>query len=306
MTVDEIVSQAWAEHAQDAAAVMERLPAAVAVATTPADRVKVAALVTHVAGEHLGRWDDGIALLERLRARPGLEPTTPEAKSISRSIAVLQHGAGRDAEAESALAAGLSGGGVPEASDRARVLALVASALTGQRRIEEAGAALRAALDLVASHPTLPGDPAVRALAVTGNNLACELEARPSRTPEERALMLLAAQAGLDFWSIAGGWLEQERAHYRLAMSCLAAGDAERAGTHAARCQAIVEENGADPFESFFAHEVVARARHAAGDRAGALEAAERAEAILARLADASRREHCEGEMGRLRRALAL
>jgi len=305
MTVDEIVSQGWADHAQDAAAVMERLPGAVALATTPADRAKVAGLVTHVAGEHLGRWDDGIALLEQLRARPGLEPTTPEAKSISRSIAVLHHGAGRDAEAEAALEAGLSGGNVPEASDRARVLALVASAMTGQRRIEEAGAALRAALDLVASYPPLPGDPAARALAVTGNNLACELEARPSRTPEERALMLQAAQAGLDFWSVAGGWLETERAHYRLAMSCLVAGDAERAGRHAAQCRAIVEENGGDPFESFFAHEVLARARHASGDRPGALGAADQAEAILARLEDASMREDCAGEMRKLREALA-
>ena len=60
-----------------------------------------------------------------------------------------------------------------------------------------------------------------RALAITGNGLACTLEEKPDRTADERALMILAAQTARHHWAIAGTWLETERAEYRLANTWL-------------------------------------------------------------------------------------
>ena len=104
------------------------------------------------------------------------------------------------------------------------------------------------------------GDPAIRALAVTSNNLASTLEESGSRSADETAAMLDAAHASLEFWGRAGGWLEAERAEFMLAQCHLAAGDAAAALGHAEACAAICERNGADAFERFFAQGVTALA----------------------------------------------
>ena len=67
-----------------------------------------------------------------------------------------------------------------------------------------------------------------RALAVAANNLASSLEERSTRSAGERELMILAAQTARHYWGRAGGWLETERAEYRLAMSWVQAGDPAR------------------------------------------------------------------------------
>ena len=61
--------------------------------------------------------------------------------------------------------------------------------------------------------------------AVAGNNLAATLEEKPDRDAFETEGMLTAAQGGLHHWKLAGGWMEEERAEYRLARSLLQAGD---------------------------------------------------------------------------------
>ena len=112
-------------------------------------------------------------------------------------------------------------------------------------------------------------DPAVRALAVAGNNLAANLEEKAERSADERALMILAAQTGRRFWQRAGTWLETERAEYRLGMTWLAAGDAGQARQHALACLAIVDaQTDAAPLERFFGHDVLARAERALGHTA--------------------------------------
>ena len=304
MNLDTFVQEGWRDHAADAEAVMARLPRGIDLVATPADLPKLAGLVVHVAGQHLGRWDDGIAMLETLRSHPAFDGATAEGKAVVRSRAVLDYAAGRRDEAERHLAAALTGGALPEASDRIRMLAVASSALLERKKLREATSAFEEAIALAAYGPGA-GDPAARALAVTANGMACELENLPERTDDEVALMLLAAEAGLRFWSIAGGWMETERAHYRAAQSFLKAGRAEPALEHARRCVEIVRANGSDPGESFFAHEVLALSLRASGDAAAARASASDAEATLASIEDTSFREYAAGELAKLKAIVA-
>jgi hypothetical protein len=117
--------------------------------------------------------------------------------------------------------------------------------------------------------------------------------------------MLRAARAGRDFWAIAGSGKEVERAEYRLAMSHIKAGKVEAALAHARRCLALVEENGTDPGEAFFAHEAIARARLAAGETRAAREERTTMAELLPQVADESFRGYCTGELAKLDEALA-
>ncbi len=304
MTLDEFVSQGWQDHAADAAAVMSRFPQGLDLVTEPKHLPALAGLVVHVAGEHLGRFDEGIRLLGRLERLPLFDPSTPEGKAVARSLAVLHTCAGNATDAARWTAAARTGGGTPEDSDRVRILAVAASALAGQKRLREAAEAFDEALALAKYGPGA-SDPAAKALAITGNGLACTLEESPARTPDETALMLRAAEASLRFWAVAGGWTEVERAEYRLAMSSLKAGDARSALGHAEACLRIVEENGSDPFESFFAREVLSLARLASADRAGARRDRDAAAARLPSIDDSEgNRSYCAGELAKLDAAL--
>lgn len=300
MTLDEFCTRGFADHATDAPGVMARLPEGAALVASKADLPKLSHLVTHVAGEHLGRWGEGIALLEELRAHEAFDASTPEGKAVLRSLAVLHSCAGNGEAAERLTLLARLGGSVPEASDRARIQALIASALAGQDRIDEAARALDEAIRL-AGGSLERGDPATRAIAVAGNNIAQDLERREALPEGARKLMLEAARAGRDFWALAGGWMEVERAEYRLAMSCIRAGLPDDAGRHARECLRIVRENGSDPAELFFAHEAGARACVAAADRSGAEAAARDAAAALAGIADEDFRTYCSSELAKLR-----
>ncbi|MCE9636761.1 MAG: hypothetical protein K8T90_13740 [Planctomycetes bacterium] len=298
-TLDDFCSQGWQDHAKDAPAVFARLPDGVALVTEARHLPAFASLVVHVAGEHLGRWIDGLALLERLETLPVFDAASPAAKAVFRSKAVLHRCAGdRDAEAR-AFAAGRSGGDVPEASDRIRVLAVAASAMVGQKRLAEASADFETCVSLATYGPT-KSDPAARALAVTAHNIAVDFENQAALSAEERSLMLRSAEISRQFWLVAGGWMEAERAEYRLTMSHIKAGNAATALGHAQRCLAIVEENGSDPGEAFFAHEALAQSRLAASDTSGAR--AERASmaTILPTITDADFRSFCAEELAKL------
>jgi hypothetical protein len=292
------------DHATDAEGVMARLDQGVALLTAAHQLPALASLITHVAGEHLGRWDDGIALLETLTRTPAFDPSTPEGKAVMRSQAILHRCAGNHSEEERCFAAAKTGGTTPEASDRVRLLAITASALLGQKRLAEASRDFDAAVALASYGPDAK-DQAARALAVTGNNLAVELENRSQLSREEHDLMLRAARVSREFWAIAGSWKEVERAEYRLAMSHIKAGKIDSALAHARRCLALVEENGTDPGEAFFAHEAIARAHLAAEQTRAAREARTTMAELLPRVTDESFRAYCAGELAKLDDALA-
>lgn len=304
MDLDAFVGQGWNDHAKDPDGVWRRLPEGLALVQKAGDVPSLAGLAVHVSGEHLGRWDEGLAFLARLEALPVVAKGSPESKSLGRSKAILHRCKGDFAAADRLVLESRTGGDVPEASDRIRVLAVAAAALAGQRRTADALRDWKAALALAAYGPT-KADPASRALAVTGNNLACDLEEKKGRTSEETALMLEAAATGRRYWEIAGTWREVSMAEYRLAMSLIQAGESRSAVEHARLCVSIVDANESDPDQRYFSRDVLARALHAAGDRTAARAERDLAAAALPQMKDAGTREYCEGELAKLDQVLA-
>lgn len=261
--IESVVEQGWADHDKDSAGVLERTVQAIPRIEDAKHLPAVAALLVHVAGEHLGRWGDGLAALDRLAALPVHGPASPEAQALLRSRAALLLGSGDRAAAEDCIArAHPAVPTLPAASTRVRVLAVAASALAGQRRVDDAIALFEEALSLASYGPD-KADPASRALAVTGNNLAASLEEKTGRSAAEDRLLELAAKTGRRYWEVAGTWLETERAEYRLCMTYVALGRSKDALDHATLCLALCEKNGADAAELFFAHEALAKASKA-------------------------------------------
>jgi hypothetical protein len=257
MTLDEFLKQAWADHTDAADAVAQRLAGSTALVGEAAQVAPYARLVVHVYGEHLGRWPEGIALLDSLRHRPGgAEPAARQA--IDRSIATLRHATG-EAGAVDAL----------PPDERVQALAGAAAILIERGATGEAVGALDAALAQAAALALPPGSAVARALGVAGNNIADTLEKRESLDAALSAAMLRAADAGLRCWTIAGTWLEEERAWYMLARCQLRAGQPAQAAASAQRCVDVCAANAAPAFERFFGAAVHALACRAGGDAAG-------------------------------------
>jgi len=300
MTLDEFVSKNFEVHATETESVFARLPEGVALVTEPAHLPPLAHLVAHVSGEHLGRWADGIALLESLERSPVFDASAPTGKAVLRQKAALQRCAGDVEASERSLAAAATGGDIPETSDRIRVLAIAASALAFQKRMDEARRDFEEAVSLASYGPTKE-DPAARALGVTAHNIAVEFENRATPlSDDERAFMLRAAFVSRDFWKIAGGPKESGLAEYRLSMSHLKAGDAANALRHANECLRVANENGAPADDVFFAHEAIARSQLLAGDVASARAERDAMASALSTVEDESLRGFCAGELAKL------
>jgi len=293
MTLAAFLETAWTDHGDHAAAVGERLSSSTALVASAADVAPWARIVVHVFGEHLGEWARGWALLRSLDTKMAgaLDDASSEARearnALDRGIAALAFGGG-DLRALDALAR----------ADRAAVLATLASAFVARGESHRAIEALDDAL-VYAAGGLADGHAAIRALAVAGNNVASTLETKPGRDAHETRGMLVAAQAGLDYWSRAGGWLERERALYMLARARLAAGDAGGAARAARDCIAVCEANDAPAFERFFGQAVLALALHADADVAGSSYARAAALASYGQVPD-DERDWCKREHGEL------
>lgn len=291
MDFDLFLDAAWADHAEDAAGVAARLAAeGPGLVSAQAQIAPLANLVHHVYGEHLGRWADGRALLQRLGALPAASAGEAERAALARfqaSLALCEGGADERAAMTPA--------------DRIRVSALAAANLA-ERDTARASALFGEALAEADRAGLDSADPAHRALAVSANNLACTLEEKSGRTAAERDLMIAAATAGRRFWALAGTWLETERAEYRLAMTWLQAGDPTRARQHALACLAIVQAQPAPALEHFFAWEARALAERAAGDTEAHAQALAQARAAFAEL-DAGDRGWCQASLDALQRS---
>jgi hypothetical protein len=244
MTFDDFLETAWNDHGDHPQEVADRLASSLHVVETAAHIPPFVRIVTHVYGEHLGQWDRGVALLESLRRVPAFDGGAAATGALDRNIATLRY-AGGDATVLEALST----------EDRISVLALAASAFSGQNGMKRAIAAYTEALALAA--PGLPPQsPALRALAIGGNNLAAALEEKKDRDAAEAEGMVVAANGGLTYWKLAGTWLEEERAEYRLTRSLL----------QAQRCIDVCMRNNAPAIEIFFGYVVLALAERASGD----------------------------------------
>jgi len=282
MDFDSFLQRAWTDHADAPEDVAGRLAGALTLVERPGQAARLAALVVHVAGEHLGRWSDALELLAALRRQEVLD--AEDHRALDRHAAALRLAAG-----QADAVAGLS------TADAAAALAGAAAILAG--RSDWAGAIARYDQALAAAAGGLPdGAPALRALAVAGNNLAAALEELAERSEAQVQAMVRAAEAGLTYWRRAGSWLEEERAEHRLASSLLCAGQVAAAVQAADRCLAVCTREDAPALERFFAHAVRSRALHASGAPAAAAAASEAARVAFAQLA-AEDRPWCEAEL---------
>jgi tetratricopeptide (TPR) repeat protein len=283
MTFDEFIETAWNDHAARPQDVAARVAASLPIIETSAQIAAFARLVTHVYGEHLGQWSHGIEILDSLRRIPAYDGSPHVTSIVALNIAVLRYASG-----DSTVLEPLS------REDRVAVLATASSAFAGRGKFKQAISAYGEAVQL--ARPGLaPDSRATRALAAGGNNLAVALEMKKDRDAIEATGMVAAAKGGLEFWKQAGGWLEEERAEYRLAHSLLEAGEYAAAIASARRCIAICNANNAPAFERFFGHTALARAQRAA-DNAAEFEAArDQARQLLAHVAP-EERQGCQSE----------
>ena len=148
--------------------------------------------------------------------------------------------------------------------------------------------------------PNLARDsPANRALAAGGNNLAAALEEKNDRDVAETEGMIAAAQGGLKYWKLAGTWLEEERAEFRLTRSLLKAGRPAAAIESAKRCIDVCAHNDAPAIERFYGYVVLALAQRASGD-ANAFAAAREAALALYEEVPANEKQWCTSEIAEL------
>ncbi len=286
VTFAQFIEKAWEDHGDAPRAVADRLSVAVASVTAADDVPPYARIVTHVIGEHLGEWDRGIALLESLRRGPAFHAAPVAQEALRRGVATLCYASG-----DSVVTAGLA----PD--DRAAVFAGAAGMFAGRGDYDGALAAYASGVALAAELPQ--GSDVFRALAIAGNNLAAALEEQATRTPAQTQGMVAAAQGGLAFWRLAGTWLEEERAHYRLARSHLAAGEPVPAVEAAKDCAQVCLTNDAPAFERFFAYAVLARALREAGRRTDGDDMRDEALAWFDRIPESERR-WCEADLAEL------
>ncbi|MEI8031471.1 MAG: hypothetical protein WCH35_16985 [Comamonadaceae bacterium] len=288
MNLDTFLAAAWSEHGENPQQVADQMMSSLHLLTAPTDIVAFARLLTHIYGEHLGQWTMGVGMLNSLRSLSAYDGSADCEGAINRSVAALLY-AGGDNSALLPLGD----------EDQVCALAMVAAALAGRQDLTRALQAYSRALELAdAGLPT--GSPAVRALAVGGNNLAATLEERQDRDAAQTQGMIAAAESALKYWKLAGTWLEEERAEYRLSRSLLQAGRAQAAVDSGQRCVALCELNQAPAFELFFGYAVLALARRAAGAADLFLVARQQALNAFASV-PIEERQWCESDLSELR-----
>ncbi|HHF3169367.1 TPA: hypothetical protein ACPJ1O_002699 [Vibrio diabolicus] len=236
---DAFMSECWQHHEAQPEQTYAQLETALSEVENVSHIERIFALMLHTAIGHLQRPEPFLACLERFDKR-----NVAESSALQRSIAVARY-----------FVDGTDNMELLEEQEQRRVYALISNELSALAQLELASQWLeKAALGMT---PQDAEGPLARSIAITANNLACQYEALAERTDMEKSRMLEAAKLALDYWKVAGGWMKEERAEYRLAMSLLKAGEAGQAKQHAERCEAICQQNGGDAFELFHAHDLL-------------------------------------------------
>lgn len=246
------INECWANHDKKSEEVAAQLSDNLALLDSTDKIPGYVTLVVHTLGGHLGKWEDAKGILTKITEIDSFQNN----QAVYRGLATLNHCSQNEADFNKYSELSTEEGSI------SRIYAVAASELLGQGLVERATKAFEMALSNASENMTKE-NPAARALAISGNNLACELEEKSERSEEEVNLMLSAAQAARKYWEIAGGWMEVDRAEYRLAISNLKAGKLEDALKHARNCESICRENNADEFELFFAHEALTKVNRA-------------------------------------------
>ncbi len=289
MTFDNFINQAWDDHVTDSKGVAARLEKCIALLTDNNQIPTLVNLATHVYGEHLGQWKEGVKFLNGLRSASIFQAETESNNAINRSVAALE----------------LAGGLNPKLqnfgnSDLVRIFANAAAALCGQNQIAMAIEYFKNGLEIITQGELTKEDPANRALAVTGNNLAATLEEKNSLSEDENRLMILAALTGRKFWEIAGTWLNVARAEYRLARTYLKTKQFQLALVHAQLCLEVNETNKAEPLELFLGYEVLALVENERGNLIGFSKAREQVKKYFEKITNENDKSWCQSSFDKL------
>ena len=173
---------------------------------------------------------------------------------------------------------------------------MLVAALVGCNRAPEAAAVYDAALGLAEA---LGDDAPHRAVGVASNNLASELLEQPTRTPEEDALMVRAAEASHAFWLKCGDWKNDERGLYLKALVANVRGLPDEALAHVDAALAIIAANGEAPIDHTFLHLTAAHAHKLRGDAEGHARMLAVSDAAAATWDDPGLRDWYDEERGR-------
>lgn len=265
--LDPLLHQHDTQPAAVAAALVQRAPA------LPADAEggEALRLAEHVLLAHRADVPGLQSFVAALPAALGDAPATaPSLQRLHWALATL---------------AGQAGPALPDAP-RWRALQNVVLAMAATGRSVDAAALLLA--DEPAALAQGSSD-AGKAFAMAANNVASHLHTGPRGEPARDALMLLAAALARRAWASAGGWLQVERADYRLALCHAVLGQGAEAVVYARQCLAacVAAGDAADAMEHYFAHEALVRAHHAAGDAQAAAASTQRMHTLLADIAEA-------------------
>lgn len=103
--------------------------------------------------------------------------------------------------------------------------------------------------------------------AIDGFNLVWSLLGNKDRTKEDDDKMVHAAHASRFHWGEIGTPVEFERGEWQISRVYSVLGRAESALFHAKRCLEICTENNIEDFDIAFAHEAMARANAALGNK---------------------------------------
>lgn len=277
MDFNQYLDQAWTDHATDSLKVAQNFKIGFDLLQNESETSDLAHLVTHVMGQHLGKWQEGIDWLKKIQGHP-LAKSQDNQIALHRYIASLELAMGKRKNLDEF-----------STSDKIRIYALATNAVSEQTDSKTTKSFFVSALELT-QLGLAKEDPANRSLAATGNNLACTLEEKPSRSPTEVELMILAAETGRKYWEIAGTWLQVERAEYRLSQTYLKAGNLKKALEHAQNCIEISNENSAPALELFFGYEALALVEKARENRIGFDMAVRHAEENFNKLSDGDKK----------------
>lgn len=273
MDFNTYLNNAWNDHAKDATAIANKFSEGLRMVQTPNDLEQLGRLATHVYGEHLGKWTEGLSFINTLSQHSQFS----QGSSVEKSFSIFKGSLTLSAQSSFDLSS-------YSTSDQIRILSMSASALSEQGETDRAKDYFLRALGLGSG--LSKEDPANKSLAITGNNLACSLEEKSERNNKETDLMVLAAKAARKFWEIAGTWKEVERAEYRLSLSYLQASKLEESFIHAQNCVEICNENSAPALEYFFGYEALALAEKAKGNDLGYKTAVSQVQKYFEQLAD--------------------
>jgi hypothetical protein len=266
--LETLLKNGFAYHATESERLARELEAAAETARgEPACWPQFLRIATHTVGEHLGDWPRAGRLGDAVLA--GQTPTVETGKawaylSIARRMAGDPAGA---AEAQRAWVAS-AGSAAPAAALELRFMHV--SALVGSGRAAEAMplylAALGEARALGAAAPR-------GAICAVSSTLATELLEARSRTPDEAALMRLAAVVSHELSLVGGGWYDEVCGHYLKALVDNVDGKPEAALGHVAAARAVIAANEPCPVDEAFLRLATAHARHLLGEAQASAEA---------------------------------